>query len=166
MSKPTNSSVLFWLFLAVACSTQQAAIDPVVVEKPMPRLFENILPCCRIVHCDFNDPDVKKLYSDSITIRNATAVIGDGGIGNVRLMGNYVDPKRFPGFPGWGNSIENGNVALFACNLPDEFKKITGIYYTVELDFRLLYFNSPPGIDNSGYPVDLLRVKILSERKP
>ncbi len=140
--------------VAVTCKRQQAEPIPEVEQT----LFENIEPCCKKYFCDFNDPLVAKLYSDSMTIWNATAVLGDKGqLGAINIGKNYIDPKRFPG---WGN----GNLMLFACNMPEKLEK-TGKYQKIELDFRLLYFIPLPGTDYSGYPVDLLRVKILGDYK-
>jgi hypothetical protein len=138
--------------ITITCTRQQA--------EPLPEaeqtLFENIEPCCKLIDCDFNDPLVAKLYSDSMTIWHATAVLYNSGFFRINIKNNYIDLRRFPG---WGN----GNVALFACNIPEKLKKVTG--KEVELDFRLLYFIPPPGADYSGYPVDLLRVKVLGNSK-
>ena len=141
--------------LAVTCKPKQDDPQPEIEQT----LFENITPCCKLITCDFSDPLVAKLYSDSMTIWKATAVLGDHGqVFAINIGKNYIDPKRFPG---WGN----GNVALFvACNLPQKLKN-TGKYQKIELDFRLLYFIPDPGWDYSGYPVDLMRVKILGDSK-
>ena len=128
-------------------------VAPVV--EPEQTLFENIPSCCKRFSCDFKDPSIIKLHSDSVVVRNATAVLSDfGNINRIDVKNNYVDPKRFPGW-------NNGSVFLYACNMPDKLKRQTGKIQNIELDFTLFYFIPPVNTDYSGYPVDLIRVKIL-----
>ena len=127
------------------------------IEEPEQTLFENISSCNSLHSYDFNDPGIKKLYSDSITIINATGIKTDSGhnIMRIDIKNNKIDPKRFPG---WGN----GNVSLFPCNMPEKLQN-TGKYQNVIFDFRLFYFIPLPGTDYSGYPVELLRVQVLPD---
>ena len=80
--------------LAVTCKPKQDDPQPEIEQT----LFENITPCCKLITCDFSDPLVAKLYSDSMTIWKATAVLGDHGqVFAINIGKNYIDPKRFPG---------------------------------------------------------------------
>ena len=106
----------------------------VPVEEPEQTLFENIPTCCKLVTCDYKDPVDIKLRSDSIVIKNATAVlINYGIISELDVKNNYVDPKRFPG---WNNR----KVGVWACNTPEKLRKRqTGKIDKIELDFTLYY---------------------------
>ncbi len=126
------------------------------VEEPEQTLFENIPTCCKLVTCDYKDPLDIKLRSDTIVIKNATAFLTDfGTISGIDVKNNYVDPKRFPGW-------NNGKIGIWACNTPTLLRKRrTGKIDKIELDFTLFYFIPPVGGDYSGYPIDLIRIKIL-----
>jgi hypothetical protein len=152
MNNITKISFCLGIFMLMVDSCNRT-VAPVV--EPEQTLFENIPNCCSLTNCDFKDPAIKKLFSDTLTIRNATGIKTDDGnnIMRIDIKNNYIDPKRFPG---WGN----GNLSLFPCNMPSKLKN--NKYQEVIFDFRLLYFIPLQGADYSGYPVELIKVKILS----
>lgn len=144
-----NSFMVFCLI--VGCAMFACKKNEIVEQT----VFENIPTCCKLFPCDYKDPAIAKLHSDSVIIKNATAVLTEFGvIGGLNIKNNYVDPKRFPG---WNNRT----VSIYTCNMPEKLRKQGSKSQNIELDFTLFYFIPPVSGDYSGYPVDLIRVKIL-----
>ncbi len=146
--------VVIFMFILGSCYKSVAPIS-----EPEQTLFENIPTCCKIINCDDfkGDPLFIKLRSDTMVIKNVRGVLQAGKRIIITDLGNnYIDPNRFP-------SSNNGREPLYACNVPSKLRLEPGQRRNIEFDFTLFYFIVPSGVDYSGYPIDLLRVKVLPD---
>jgi hypothetical protein len=145
-----------YLTFLIGCVTILACDK--TVEPQM--LFENIPSYCQISKCNKNSDSYKSLRSDTLLLINVKGILDNGKFLSVRdLNGNVIDTKRFPYYDSFAGT-------LHVSNIPEILKvREASKYWEVEMDFVLYYFIVPTGYDYSGYPADLVRIKLVKQLK-